>query len=60
MYKFATQVVGRSVKKAKLALPRSSTPKVEVSSAFVESVTPRKKQKVFSNARESLGLVDKR
>ena len=56
---FSKQVVGRSVKKAKSALPRSSLLKVKVLSALVGSLTPRTKQNVFSNARKSLGLGDR-
>ena len=56
---FSKQVVGRSVKKAKSALPRSSPLKVKVLSALVGSLTPRKKQNVFSNARKSFGLGDR-
>ena len=56
---FSKQVVGRSVKKAKSALPRSLPLKVKVLSALVGSLTPRKKQNVFFNARKSLGLGDR-
>ena len=53
------QVDGRSIKKAKSGLPRSSLLKVKVLAILVESLASRKKQNAFSYAKKSLGLDDR-